>query len=129
MKIKLEIVPRKFIHGFTMFAKIDKELLRQTKMVEVETDLITKTRVSTKLQIGEANNRINFPIEGFKTFEKTEYNWASGFEETSYYFVLSKKQGLEQYKKYVIEVVKEAITTIGVELDELTIRLEEPKFS
>jgi hypothetical protein len=90
---------------------------------------MTKTRVSTSMQIGEACYKINFPIEGFKTFEKTEYNYFSGLEVTSYYFVLSKQQNLERYKEYVIEVVRQAIKTIGVELDELTIKLEEPKFS
>jgi len=128
MEIKLEIVPRKMISGFTMFAQFNRELLKETKTVEVNSHLVTKTRVSTSMQIGEACMKINFVIDGFKTFEKTEYNYFSSKEVTSNYFVLSKQQNLERYKEYVIEAVRKSINLIGVDLDELTIKLEQPKF-
>lgn len=129
MKISLEIVPRPMVTSFTMFAKPSISLLKEKKEVIIDTHLISKTRVSTSIQIGEACNKVNFAIEGFKTFEKTEMNYFSGGSSTSNYFVLSKKQNREAYIEYVKKVVEKCIVEyFGVEMESVNILLREPRF-
>lgn len=129
MKINLEIVPVPMISGFTMFAKIDTELLKETKTIRVSNRMETKTRVSTSIHIGEACYKVNWKIDGFKTFEKLEWNYFSGNQSENNYFVLSKKQGIEEYKEYVKKVIEFLVVEkLALELDEITIKLEQPKF-
>lgn len=129
MKINLVEVPTPMCSEFTMFAKIDKEKLKKEKTVRVIASHQTKTRICTTLQIGQARNKVNFAIEGFKTHESSEYSHFTGETNVSNYFVKSKKQGLESYKEYVKEVVENALKNyIGVDLDEVTIELESDKF-
>jgi hypothetical protein len=129
MDIKIIEVPTPMFSEFTMYANIDIDKLKKEKTVRVRPHNETKTRISTSLQIGQSRNKINFAIEGFKTFEKTSFSYLSGNSETSHFFVKSKKQDLEAYKEYVKKVVEKALTEyIGVELDEVTIELESQKF-
>lgn len=129
MDIKIIEVPTPQFTEFTMFAKIDVDKLKQDKVVRVIPRYETKTRISTSLKIGQAMNKINFAIEGFKTFEQTSFSYLSGETEVSNFFVKSKKQDFEAYKEYVKKVVEVALKDyIGVELDEVTIELESQKF-
>lgn len=128
MKINLEIVERPWVSGFTMFAKPNLSLLQKTKTIRVLTQMVTKTRVATAYQIGECRRAISLPIEGFKTFEKTEYCYYTSQESVSHYFVLSKKQNREVYIEYVKKVIEQFVKNYNLDLDEITIHLEEPKF-
>jgi hypothetical protein len=101
MRVNLEIVPRPQSSSFIMFADIDLELLKDTKEITVESNLHTKTRVSTSMQVGQARVGINLPIEGFKTYEEQSNNYYSGGMNISNYFVRSKKQDVNLYIEYV----------------------------
>ena len=129
MKVNLEIIPRPMVTSFTMFEQLDIAKLKETKTIKVSTHMETKTRVSTDFQVGECCQKINWQMEGFKTFEKTEYNYFSGKDVTSHYFVLSKKQGRESYIEYVKKLIEFLVVEkLQLELDEITIKLVEPKF-
>jgi hypothetical protein len=125
MKVNIIEVPTPMVTEFTMFAKIDKDKLKETKTVRVTASKETKTRISTTLQIGQARNKINFAVEGVKTHEEQRHSYFSSDIEVSNYFVKSKKQDAEAYKEYVKAVVEDALVNyIGVDLDEVTVELE-----
>jgi len=125
MKINLIEVPKPMCTEFTLFASIDRELLKAKKVVRVSPSFRTKTRVYTNLQIGNSRNGINFAVEGFKTHEEVSHSYFSSDVEVTNYFVKSKTQNFEAYKEYVKKVVEIALRDyIGVELDEVTIELE-----
>jgi len=129
MKINLVEVPTPMFTEFKLFGGVNKELLKEKKVVRVSPSHQTKTRIGTNMQIGGSRNGINFKVDGFKTFESSEYSYFTGETNIKHYFVKSKKQDIESYKEYVKEVVKMAlIDYIGVELDEVTIELEVDKF-
>lgn len=124
MNINIIEAPRPSVKSFTMFAKPDLGLLKQTKKVTCSIHRIGKTRVSVDMQIGNYCVKINSPVDGFKQFEKTEFNHFFGGYSTSHYFIVSKKQNFEVFKEYVKELVKIAMQKLCVELDELTVELE-----
>ena len=129
MEIILKIVPRPTSNSYTLCDAIDKDLLRETKTVIVRADTVSKTRVSTSMQIGNSRSGINFAIDGFKTHEETDWSYFTGESQTHNYFKLLKSQGFNRYKEYVKEVVRVALTEyINTPLDKVTIELEEPHF-
>jgi hypothetical protein len=129
MNITLNVVPRPSSHSFAMLKNFDKELLKETKTVTVRSNTVSKTRVSTSMQVGETKVNINLPIEGFKTHEETSHSFFTGNYTTSYYFKLLKSQDFETYKEYVKKVVKIAINDyLHLNLDELTINLVTPRW-
>lgn len=129
MKVNIIEVPAPLFSEYTMFAKVDKENLTETKIVRVIPSHITKTRISTSIQIGQSRSGINFEVDSIKTYKSEEYNMFTYKVDTKYYFVKSKKQGIEVYKKYVEKVVEDAlINYIGIDLDEVTVELETDRF-
>ena len=130
MKVNINIIPRPFCVEFTMLAKPNIEVLKETKKVTVEGRFETKTRIDTKLQIGKSRHGINIEVEGFKTDMVTEHSYLSNTPEHKAYFKKSKKQGKDEYINYVKEVVKIAINDyLKVELDEVTVDLILPEFN
>jgi len=130
MKVNLIIVPRPTSHAHTLFAEINKDLLRETKTVTVRANTVSKTRVSTSMQIGDACNNINFAIDGFKSDRVEDWNYFSGRTSVHNYFKLSKKQGLTEYREYVKKAVVKALTEyLNMGMDEVTIELNEPTFN
>jgi hypothetical protein len=129
MKINLIEVPTPQVVEFQLMADPNRELLRESKTVRVSIDHETKTRIGTSMQIGNSRTGINFPANGFKTHEKTEWNYFSGNQVTKHFFVKSKKQDIESYKEYVKAVVETALKDyLHMDLDEVTIELETRKF-
>lgn len=127
MNIILKEIEKPFCREFQMFGKIDADKLKETKTVTITTKDISKTRISVGMQIGNWYNSINLKVEGFKQFEETSFSYADYKKNTSYYFVKSKAQNYEAFKKYVIELVKQAFILIGIEMDSIIIELETPK--
>ena len=121
MKITFIDKPTPMVSGFTMFAKFPTALLLEKKEITIIASHETKTRVSTSLSLGEHSSLINWEIEGFKTHEKSEWNYFSGGYNTSHYFVLSKAQGKEKYKEYVSAILTKLCEKLDI--DELTVYL------
>jgi hypothetical protein len=129
MEVTLKIVPRPSSSSFTMLADFDREALRESKTVRVRASLWTKTRVETSMQVGNSRYGINLAVEGFKTHAESDMNYFSGTRTTHNYFKLLKSQNFDRYKEYVIAVVTKAMKeNIRMELDTLTIELEQPSF-
>ena len=129
MIINLIEVPTPMMSEFEMFANPNVELLKEKKTVRISVRQKTKTRISTSMTIGKSCVRINFPIEGFKTFEESSYSMLTYSNTTSNYFVKSTKQNLSVYKEYIKKLVEHVVKDIlNVELDELTIELEAKGF-
>jgi hypothetical protein len=129
MKINLVEVPRPMVSSFTMFADPDLNLLRETKTIRVSFHHHTKTRISTSIQFGEYCVKVNNFIKEYKQHEDTDWNYFTGNKVTSYYFVKSKKQDYNVYKEYVIKLIDDVIRNhIKLELDEITIQLEQREF-
>lgn len=129
MKVIIKEVPTPMVSEFTMFAEVDKAKLMEEKVVRVRPSYVTKTRIETSMQIGQARVGINFAVEGFKTVEKSEHSYFTGNTTVKHYFVKSKKQGLEEYKEFVKELVKKALKEyMYIDLDEVTVELEADRF-
>ena len=129
MKVTIIEVPTPSVHEFTMFAEPNIEMVKETQKVRVQVSKETKTRIHTSLQIGMSTTGINFAVDGVKTAEKREHSYFTGNWSVYNFFVRSKKQDLEAYKKYVEAVVIDVITNVfHLELDELTIELESANF-
>ncbi len=125
MTIILVEIEKSFCTEFTLFEKINLDLLQETKTINISFSKATKTRINTSMQIGKSRNKINFNIDDFIFFEKSDYSFLSGETQTSHYFVISKKQDFEAYKKYVLKLVEYVFTNIlKLKLDTLTIKLE-----
>lgn len=125
MEIILVEKPTLMVRSFTLFADPKMSVLKETKTIVVSFHKKTKTRISTSLQIGDAYNSINLKVDGFKFHEGSEYNYLSSSRENPYYFVISKAQDFEAYKRYVKVLIEKIVTEIfKVELDTLTIELE-----
>ena len=130
MVINLKVVERPSLNSFTLCQDIDKSLLKELKTVRVRSTTISKTRVSTSMQVGGARVNLNLPETGYKTAEISDYSYFTGNRTTHYYFKLLKSQGFEVYKEYVKKVVGIAIKDyLCVDLDELTIILENPHWN
>ncbi len=129
MVVTLKVIPRPSSNSFTMLADFDYKALKETKTVRIRANTVSKTRVSTSMQVGSSRYNVNLAVEGFKTHEESDMNYFSGTRSTHNYFKLLKSQNFDRYKEYVIAVVTKAITeNIRMELDTLTIELEEPNF-
>jgi len=129
MKVNIIEVPTPSSSSFTMFEEFDKAKLMEEKTVRVRLSYITKTRISTTMQLGQSRMGINLPIEGFKTFEKSEHSYFTGNVTVSHYFVKSKKQNLEVYKEYVKALITKAVKEyMYLDLDEITVELEADRF-
>ena len=125
MEIILVEKPSPMVSSFTLFADPKMSVLQETKTIVVSFNRETKTRISTSLQIGDACNTINLKVDGFKLHEGSRWSYATGKKETPYYFVISKAQDFEVYKRYVKVLIEKIVTEIfKVELDTLTIELE-----
>ncbi len=121
MKVIINEVPSPSSFSFNVMERFPVDLLKQTKTLTVSTRLKTKTRVCTSLYIGSHSSLINDAIEGFKTHEHREPNYFCGGETVSHYFVKSKAQNLDSYKRYLEAVCQRYFAQFG--LDELTINL------
>ena len=109
MKIELEVISPETSHSFTMLAKPDKELLKQTKTIIVRGQFISKTRINTTMQIGGSKNGINFEVKGYRSDAIEEHNYFEGGWTTYHYFKKLKAQGFKEYKEYVKKAVKIAV--------------------
>ena len=129
MNVLIFITPRPFCIEYGMLAEVDIPTLKETKTVTVQGDFISKTRISTSLQIGNSRHGINFDIDGFKTDSVYEYSYLTNSGGDINYFKRLKRQGKVEYIEYVKEAVKIAlIDYIGVELDEVIVKLILPEF-
>ena len=121
MKIIFIDTPTPMVTSFTMFAKFPTALLVEEKTLTITASHETKTRVNTSLSIGEHSSRINWAVDGFKTFEKSEMSYFTGNRDTSNYFVLSKAQDKEKYKEYLTAILTKLCENL--EIDELSVNL------
>ena len=129
MIINLVEVPTPMFSEMQMFAEPDLELLKEKKTIRVSVRQKTRTRISTSMTLGKACVRINFPIDGFKTYNESSINFGTYENESSDYFVKSAKQDLKAYKEYLKKVIEHIVNNIfKIELDELTIELEAKNF-
>jgi hypothetical protein len=129
MRTKLVLVEPPMFKSFTMFGKPDFELLKQSKTIRVSFDKVTMKRVSTNIQFGDCQVKVNLPIKGYELFEHNEFNFFTNEQSTSYLFLISKKQNDEVYKKYVVDLVKLVLKNyFKIKLDKLTIELEFARF-
>lgn len=111
--------------SFILCAEPKMSLLKETKTIVVSFSKQTKTRVSTSIQIGDACNTVNMKVDGFKLHEDSKFSYLSGKKEYHHYFVISKAQDFEAYKRYVKVLIEKIVTEIfKVELDTLTIELQ-----
>ena len=129
MKINLRSTSdRPMVTSFTVFSKLNREQLLEDKGITIDSRWETKTRLSTTFQHRDYRVQVNLPIEGFKTVEKEEHSMLSGNTNVSNYFVVSKKQGMEEYKKYVEKVVEHVIVDIfKLQMDEINVTLLLPR--
>jgi hypothetical protein len=125
MEVKLEIVEPKTSYSCTMFAQPDKELLRKTKTIIVRSFFVSKTRVDTSMQIGEAKNGINFEVQDYRSDKVEDFSYLDGAWHVYHYFKKLKSQGFEEYKEYVKKAVKIAVEEYLLikDIDVLTIKL------
>tara|TARA_R100000734_G_scaffold1869_2_gene1945 strand:- start:323 stop:706 length:384 start_codon:yes stop_codon:yes gene_type:complete len=123
MEIEIIEVPKPMIRQYGKW-KINVNKIREEGKVRVIPDFVTKTRISTCLQQGDVVLGIDFQVDGIKTYEDVHCSDLTHKIKEVHYFVKSKKQGFETYKKYVREVVKKAMSILGVEIDKLIVELE-----
>ena len=110
-------------------ADVNKEQLLESKEVTVRGNFISKTRISTSLQVGDSNHSINFKLDKFKTDEVEEYSYLTGERTYPNYFKKSKKQGVDSYIEYVKGVVTLALTEyLNLDLDKVKVKLMLPEF-
>ena len=130
MIIILKVIERPSSNSHVLCQDIDKSSLELTKTIRVRSTTVSKTRVSTSMQVGTARVNINLPIEEYKTHEVTTHSYFTGNYSTHHYFKLLKSQGFEVYKEYVKKVVSIAIKEyLHLSLDILTIELESPHWN
>lgn len=129
MKVNLVEVPTPMFSSFTMFAKPDLLLLKETKTLRVSFNHNTKTRISTSISFGDYRVKVNNLMQGYKQHEERNSNYFSGGIETSFYFVKSKTQNYEVYKEFLTKLIPYILKDFfRIELDEITIELEQREF-
>ena len=129
MKVNIIEVPVPMSTTFQVFAKLDREKLKQEKKVTVSFRKVTKTQISTSMSFGNYRVKINCEVEGYKFAHKSEVNMMSGKYEESYYFKKLKSQDHNTYKEYLGELMKVVFKDyLKLELDELTVELEARSF-
>ena len=124
MEIEIINVGSPMSRSYGLFSEINPSKIIEDGKVRVVPSLVTKTRIHTSIYDGNAMKGINMEVDGIKTYRKIEYNQFHTQGEEVHLFVKSKKQDYETYKKYVREVVKEAMSLLGVEMDKLIVELE-----
>lgn len=130
MVIDLRVIERPSSNTHVLCQDINKDSLKELKTVRVRSTTVTKTRVSTSVQVGTARVNVNLPIEGIKTHKEESYSYFTGNYVTHHYFKLLKSQDFEVYKEYVKKIVSIALKDyLCVELDELIIELETPHWN
>ena len=128
MNIQIKEVEIPQSSSFTVGAKLDVDLLYETKTIRVKPEFESKTIVSTDLSLGDWRAGINWQSDNFKQVRKVENNFLTGSVDEVYYFKYLKSQGKEQYYEYLKEVVSLYIERIkkqyNIELDSLTLEVE-----
>tara|TARA_Y100000004_G_scaffold197105_1_gene269772 strand:+ start:6039 stop:6431 length:393 start_codon:yes stop_codon:yes gene_type:complete len=110
--------------SYAIFNDLDPKKIMEEGRVRVIPEYVTKTRIHTGLFDGQAMKGINFEVDGIKTHAAREWNALHNETYESNYFVKSKKQDYEVYKKYVEEVTRKAMSIIGVEIEKLEVLVE-----
>lgn len=123
MKVNIIEVPTPMFSSFTMCAKPDFRKVIEDKSITVEVSPKTKTRISTSFKAGEASMRINWRIPGFKQHEQSDISFLDSERYTSHYFVKSKKQDFDSYKKYLTIVIEKLFEKFNIELDQVDVLL------
>jgi len=123
MKVNIIEVPTPMFSSFTMCAKPDFSEVIKTKSITFEVRPKTKTRLTTSFKAGQASMRINWKIPGFKQHEQSDISFLDSERYTSYYFVKSKKQDFNSYKKYLTIVVETLFNNYNIKLDEVDVLL------
>lgn len=124
MEIEIIEVGKPMVRQYGMFTKIDGSKIKEDGKIRVIPEYVTKTRICTSLNHGNAMKGINMEVDGIKTYRDVSWNDFTNERQEHHYFVKSKKQDYETYKRYVREVVKEAMSFLGVEMDKLIVELE-----
>jgi hypothetical protein len=124
MEVEIKEVGRPMGRSFGMFAELNKEKITEEGKIRVVAELVTKTRIHTALYDGCAIKGINHAVDGIKTHREERRSHFDGGSETLNYFVKSKKQDYEVYKRYVEIVVNESMSLIGVDLEKIVVELE-----
>ena len=124
MEIEIIEVGKPWAREYGMFTEMNVSEIEEDGKVRVIPEFVTKTRIYTCLNHGKAMKGINWEVDGIKTYRDVSWNNFTNEREEHHYFVKSKKQDFETYKKYVREVVKEAMSFLGVEMDKLIVELE-----
>jgi hypothetical protein len=100
---------------FTVYAKFPLETFKETKEIYVVTSLETKKRLNTSICVDKYRGGMNETSEKFETFTKREFSYLSGEYSLKHYFIKSKKQGLNEYKEYVAELLQRNFGNFGIE--------------
>lgn len=129
MVVDIEIIDRPSSYSYTLMGDVNKELLLKNKEVTVRGSFITKTRITTSLQVGNSNHSINFKLDNFKTDEVEVFSYFTGERTYPNYFKKSKKQDVDSYIQYVKGVVTIALTEyLNLDLDKVNVKLILPEF-
>lgn len=105
--------------SFAIFKKPSAEVLKTTKKLRLSVGAYSKTTVHTSLIWDDACVSVNKAVEGFNTHKTSEFSYVSGGHNVSHYFKKTKKQGLEEYLKYVETILQTLFADLGI--DELTV--------
>lgn len=124
MEIEFKEVPRPMVTSFTVFEKLDINKLKKEKTIRITPKFVTKTRLSTSLQLGQFRAGLNWKIDGYKTDKVTKNNYMHSRTETSHYFKVLKSQPLEKYREYLKEMLKQFIDNLNIEIDKLIVEIE-----
>lgn len=107
--IKIIMQEPKLVDGmFALFPEERdfKQLVESGTPVYFTARLETKTLVETTLLCNTNRYSVNLMIEGFNLKERQEYSHFSGFTNRVF-FKRTKKQGVEEYKEYIKQVIPE----------------------
>jgi len=128
MNIEIKEVPTPWTSSFTMFADMDKDVLREKKTFRVSPSHKTKTRIYQSFQIGDWCNGVNWAVEGFDVHETSTVNF-SDFEKVNVgYFKLKKSQGKAEYFEYLKELTKMLLKKYNMtDLESITLEVETDK--
>lgn len=105
MEIVINQVPTPMFNEFTVFEKLNTEKLIEEKKIIFIASNETKTRVHTSVKIGKAQKGVNWKVDGFKTHEKEHRNFFTYDVVLSNYFVVSKKQSINEYFDYIKGII------------------------
>lgn len=125
MEIVIKEVTTPSSTSYTMFADMDKNLLRSKKTIRVCPMNKTKTRLYQSFQVGEWNNGVNWVVDGFNMHETSTVSFATNERVNVGYFKLMKSQGKSEYFDYLKELTKMFIKQQGInDIDTITIEVE-----